>query len=94
MWTVKTISLFDVWFDEQDEATQEKVLALNFFFALIFGFSSAFFFARNFLSHAGIPALRMVIRDNLCHCPGAAYPFFSSWIMIVFMVHSASLTFL
>ena len=27
MWTVKTTSLFDVWFDEQDEATQEKVLA-------------------------------------------------------------------
>ena len=27
MWTVKTTSLFVVWFDEQDEATQEKVLA-------------------------------------------------------------------
>jgi len=27
MWIVKTTDLFDIWFDEQDEATQEKVLA-------------------------------------------------------------------
>ena len=27
MWTVKTTELFDAWFDVQDDATQEKVLA-------------------------------------------------------------------
>ena len=27
MWTVKTTDVFDTWFDAQDNATQEKVLA-------------------------------------------------------------------
>lgn len=27
MWAIKTTSLFDQWFDQQDNATQEKVLA-------------------------------------------------------------------